>query len=419
MSTHLSEALALIDEATVVADTSSLIVAASENPGGTEILSVRMLEGIASRLGMRTKRQNVAPGRPNLSITAGPDAPGILFLGHSDVVPGGEGWTGGPFTPRVIDGAIVGRGAADMKGGLAAVLQAMGAVTAVRPDIPMELLVTVDEEDLATGALAHLESVAPKPYWACVVAEPTNLAAVVACRGAANFEIEVQGRAAHAGRPEEGLNAILIATRIIEAIDEDHRSMRASASGRLGSGTWNIGRIDGGHGTSIVPDRCTLLLDRRLMPGERAADVLTWLEQATALECPEGATVTVRTLMEMPGFDVPDTHPLVTHVVDSLVAEQHEAIVEAWSAACEGGFMHSHHGMPTVVFGPGDILGQAHQPDESVPIADLAVASRAYARLAIAVADDPECTRGRTRDRPSTTRPARTTSATDPQEVPK
>ncbi|HEY6800184.1 MAG TPA: M20 family metallopeptidase [Agromyces sp.] len=395
MSRHLSEALLLIDEATVVADAASLIVAASENPGGTEMQSVRMLEGIASRLGLRTKRHDVAPGRPNLSITTGPDEPGILFLGHSDVVPGGEGWSGGPFTPRVIDGALVGRGAADMKGGLAAVVQAMGAVTVVRPDIPMELLVTVDEEDLATGALAHVTTVEPRPYWACVVAEPTNLAVVVACRGAANFEIEVHGRAAHAGRPEDGINAIMIATRVMKVIDENHTSMRASRSGRLGSGTWNIGRIDGGHGTSIVPDRCTLLLDRRLMPSERAADVLAWLEEATALECPDGATVTVRTLMEMPGFETPDTHPIVTHVVDSLADEQRDAPVEAWTAACEGGFMHAHHGMPTVVVGPGDLVGQAHQPDESVPIADLAAAARVYARLAIAVADDPECTRHR------------------------
>jgi succinyl-diaminopimelate desuccinylase len=395
VSRHLSEALLLIDEATVVADAASLIVAASENPGGTEMQSVRMLEGIASRLGLRTKRHDVAPGRPNLSITTGPDEAGILFLGHSDVVPGGEGWSGGPFTPRVIDGALVGRGAADMKGGLAAVVQAMGAVTAVRPDIPMELLVTVDEEDLATGALAHVTTVEPRPYWACVVAEPTNLAVVVACRGAANFEIEVHGRAAHAGRPEDGINAIMIATRVMKVIDENHTSMRASRSGRLGSGTWNIGRIDGGHGTSIVPDRCTLLLDRRLMPGERAADVLAWLEEATALECPDGATVTVRTLMEMPGFETPDTHPIVTHVVDSLADEQRDAPVEAWTAACEGGFMHAHHGMPTGVDGPGDLVGQAHQPEESVAIADLAAAARVYARLAIAIADDPECTRHR------------------------
>ncbi|GAA1423649.1 M20 family metallopeptidase [Agrococcus citreus] len=388
-SAALEQALALIDEATVVADASSLILAASENPGGTELVAVRVLESIASRLGGRSRRQLVAPGRPNLSIRFGPDAteatPGVLMLGHSDVVPAGEGWAADPFNPRVADGWLTGRGAADMKGGIAAALQAMAAVHRAMPDAPLELLVTVDEEDLATGIEAHLAATDPAAiYRACIVAEPTDMAVVIACRGAANLQVEVSGRAAHAGRPEDGASAITTAARIIDWVADDHARMRAGASGLLGSATWNVGRVEGGHGTSIVPDRCTLLIDRRLMPGETGSEALAQLEAgiADALGS-DGCTADATLLMEMPGFETAPTHPLVATAVEALVAEGVPAPVEAWTAACEGGFIARHHGCPTVIVGPGDITGQAHQPDERVRIADLGAAARAYTRMLV------------------------------------
>ncbi|MGY3127521.1 succinyl-diaminopimelate desuccinylase [Agrococcus sp. UYP33] len=385
----LERALALVDEATIVADASSLILAASENPGGTELVAVRVLESIASRLGGRSRREPVAPDRPNLSIRFGPDpteaVPGILMLGHSDVVPAGEGWAADPFNPRVADGWLTGRGAADMKGGIAAALQALAAVHTVRPELPLELLVTVDEEDLATGIEAHLAATdAAAVYRACIVAEPTDLAVVIACRGAANLQVEVSGRAAHAGRPEDGASAITTAARIVDWIADDHARLRAGASGLLGSATWNVGRIEGGHGTSIVPDRCTLLVDRRLMPGETGAEALGQLSAGIerALR-DDGCTADASLLMEMPGFETDGAHPLVGAAVDALVAEGAPAPVEAWTAACEGGFIARHHGCPTIILGPGDITGQAHQPDERVRIADLRAAARAYVRLAL------------------------------------
>ncbi|WP_206447938.1 M20 family metallopeptidase [Agrococcus sp. KRD186] len=388
----VERALALVEDATIVADASSLILAASENPGGTELHTVRVLESIASRLGGRTERTTVAPDRPNLSIRFGPDAtaqrPAVLMLGHSDVVPAGEGWTANPFSPRVADGWLTGRGATDMKGGIAAALQAMGAVHQVLPQLPLELLVTVDEEDLATGIQAHIastEGAAPLGrYLACIVAEPTDLAVVIACRGAANLLVEVTGRAAHAGRPEDGASAITTAARIASWIAEDHDRMRAGAGGLLGSATWSVGRIEGGHGTSIVPDRCTLLVDRRLMPDETGEQALAQLEAGIAgLPGIPGCTAHARLQMEMPGFETDPTHSLVQAAVTALTAEGAEAPMEAWTAACEGGFIARHHGCPTIILGPGDITSQAHQPDERVAIADLATAARAYTRMLV------------------------------------
>ncbi|MFC7430201.1 MULTISPECIES: M20 family metallopeptidase [unclassified Agrococcus] len=387
----VERALALVDEATIVADASSLILAPSENPGGTEARAARALAAIASRLGGRVALEEAAPGRPNASVRFGPDvdasgSAGLLFLGHSDVVPAGPGWTRDPFAPTVVDGTLVGRGATDMKGGLAAVLQALAAVHRIRPDVPLELLVTADEEDLALGMAAQLRH-PPRPYLACIVAEPTDLATVVACRGASNHEIVVHGRAAHAGRPEDGASAIAGAAAVVDAILADHAALRAGASGLLGSASWSVGRIDGGHATSIVPDRCTLLVDRRLLPGEDAGTVLQALlaEVRPRVES-LGCTVEGATLMAMPGFTTDAAHPLVDAAVAALAAEGRTSRVEVWTAACEGGFVAEHHGCPTIILGPGDITGQAHQPDEHVRIADLGTAARAYVRLAMALA---------------------------------
>ncbi|HIY66624.1 MAG TPA: M20/M25/M40 family metallo-hydrolase [Candidatus Agrococcus pullicola] len=382
--TDLEDVLALIDGATIVADTSSLILAKGENPGGTEVKTVEVLEMIASRLGGRTERRNVAPDRPNLSIKFGPDEPGILFLGHSDVVPEGTGWqVTNAFMPRVVDGKLYGRGAVDMKGGLAAIMQAAAAVTQVDPSVPIEILVTADEEDLSLGMRRELQEAA-RDYLCCIVGEPTNMATVVACRGAANFRVTVHGKAAHAGRPEDGVNAITAASRIALLIAGDHERLRAGAKGLLGSASWSIGRIQGGHGTSIVPDLCEILVDRRLMPHESGADAMEGLNALIQQEHTlDGCSTSVEQLMEMPGFETEADHPLTQDVVKALELERFESPVEAWTAACEGGFVHQHHGCPVVIMGPGDIRNQAHQPDECVPIADLELAARAYARVAM------------------------------------
>lgn len=380
----IEKALELIDGATIVADASSLILANSENPGTTEIRTVEVLEMIASRLGGRTKRRQVAPGRPNLSIKFGPDEPGLLFLGHSDVVPAGTGWSvTQPFSPRVVDGKLYGRGSVDMKGGLAAVLQAMAAVNASAPELPLELLVTVDEEDLSLGMLAELED-ASRDYIACVVAEPTDMSTVIACRGAANFKITVTGSAAHAGRPEDGVNAITAASRIALLIAGEHERLRAGSRGLLGSASWSVGVIQGGHGTSIVPDRCELLVDRRLMPGETGATALADLQEIIAREHTlDGCDTQVELLMQMPGFETDAAHPLTEACVGALEADGFSSPVEAWTAACEGGYVHQHHACPIIILGPGDIRNQAHQPNEHVFISDLELAARAYARIAM------------------------------------
>ncbi|WP_427869959.1 M20 family metallopeptidase [Leucobacter luti] len=387
---------ALIDLDQIVEDTCDLIAGMGENPGGTEGETVRRLLAICERIGADTELQEIAPGRPNLLAGLGPkDGPAILFLGHSDVVPAGEGWHADPFAPRVLDGEIIGRGSTDMKGGLAAVLAAMAAVHELSPELRLELLCTVDEEDRALGVQAWLADHPPREYLACVVAEPTDLEIVVGCRGAANLNLEVFGGSAHAGRPEDGASSIYGASRIVELVRGFHAEARAGErDALLGTATWNVGTLVGGTGTSMVPRLTELTIDRRTMPGEDAWEILDHLLIAARADIagsgiPNAERIEVRGTVDMvmPGFRTDEDAPIVRIAARSLTEQQGmPAKITGWTAACEGGFIARHNGTPTIILGPGDINTQAHQPDERVSIEHIGIAARAYASIALGIA---------------------------------
>lgn len=417
--------LSLIREVDLIELTSALVAAGGENPGGTEEATVEVLANFCRGAGLEVSTDLVAPGRPNFTaVLPGRKQPGetqtsgtqpratrphatragLLFLGHSDVVPAGTGWDRPPFEPFVRDGRLFGRGSTDMKGGLAAVLIAFQALRAAGVELPgsAALACTVDEEDLGIGIRAYtaavkaaalaaspdspLTSAGPAfPYSACVVAEPTDLETVIACRGDSYLELTVTGKSAHSGRPADGRNAIDAAAKILDLVRADHARLQADADPLLGSGTWNIGLIRGGTGISMVAAECTVSLDRRLMPDEDPQLILDSL-LARVREAgidTDGISVEASVTMEMPGFRTPESHPLVSNAVSALADAGVASVVSGWSAACDGGFISRDLGLPVIVMGPGGLNDQAHQVNESVSVAELFAASRAYALMCL------------------------------------
>lgn len=385
--------LARLDIEGVATLTEALVEAGGQSPDGFEEPTVAVLGDALRTIGADIRLTQVRPGRPNLIARVGQDQaePGLLYLGHSDVVPAGAGWSGGPFTPRRVDGQIIGRGAADMKGGLAAAVAAIAAVHAEAPEIPLTLLCTIDEEADALGIRHHITSTTtPIRYDACVVVEPTSMSIITGCRGATNLRVDVRGASAHAGRPADGASAILAAAEVIAAVEFDGVELQSMAHSALGVGTWNIGTISGGHGTSIVPDRCTLSIDRRTLPDEDPDLILGQLLQDSrarvrkrARPGTERITISGAVEMTMPGFLTDPASPLVGDICAAVRDAGAPGDLGVWTASCEAGFIARHHGAPTVVLGPGDLHRQAHQPDESVPIDELLTAARAYALIAL------------------------------------
>ncbi len=394
MTAHEARLLAAIDSDEIVELASRLIEAGGENPGSTEESVADVLAGRGRALGFDVDIIPVAPGRPNVIVSVGSsDRPGVLFVGHSDVVPAGEGWTRDPFDAFVSDGRLYGRGACDMKGGLAAVVVAMAALDrcGTMGATPMSLACLVDEEDTGLGIRSFVRAVGTRSYSHAVVAEPTGLVTITGCRGAANLEITVSGRSAHAGRPSNGRNAVSAAARVVVLIESLAAELRASAHPVLGPGTWNVGTIAGGTGTSIVPDRCVISADRRLLPEENAHQIARRLQQdiVSAGITGDGIDVSVDVSMEMPGFLTDVDAEICTTAVGAVSDVVGYRGTDVWTASCDGGFINRDMGIATIVLGPGEIEEQAHQPDESVSVQQLQDSARAYALLASRISELP------------------------------
>ena len=384
--------LDLIDTDELVDLTCALVNAAGENPGGTEEDTAHVLERAASERGVTARSDVVSPGRPNVDVdlpVGGPvaDGPGLLFLGHSDVVPAGPGWMRAPYDAVVDGDRLYGRGATDMKGGLAAVLCAMDALrrSGVCLSGPVRLSSTVDEEDLGLGIRQLTARGLGRAFLGCVVAEPTDLQTVIACRGDAYLEVEITGVPAHSGRPADGRNAIDAAAALLRLIRRDHEEHARRSDPLLGSPTWNVGKIEGGRATSMVAPSCHVWLDRRLMPGEDPERIVAELRAAVdrAGITGDGISLDVEITMSMPGFRTDREHELVTTVHDAVADAGGATSIGGWTAACDGGFIARDHGVPTVVMGPGGLNDQAHQVDESVSVEELSQAARAYTLTAL------------------------------------
>jgi acetylornithine deacetylase/succinyl-diaminopimelate desuccinylase family protein len=385
-----SQVLAAIDGSELTALLQELVRRSSENPPGGEEAVARLLADTCRALGLAAELYDVVAGRPNLYASLGPPGePGLLFLGHTDTVPAGDGWTHAPFGGELVDGRVIGRGAADMKAGIAAAVIAMAALKrcGIELERPVALAAVIDEEETGAGVKALLE----RPGFgaaAAVVPEPTDLRTIIACRGNCYVEVEVTGRSAHAGALHEGRNAIYGATRVVDAIRGLHAELATRRHPLLGTGSWSVGTIRGGTGTAMVPDRCRISADRRLLPDESGEDAHAQVRAAVAaLDLgADGLGARTELLMEIPSFELPPDHDLVEGVRRaSIDAGAPEQPVAGWTAACDGGYLMRYAGIPSVVLGPGSVVGQAHRPDESVPVAEVAVAARAYALYAARV----------------------------------
>jgi acetylornithine deacetylase len=379
-----------IDESALIALTAELVRAGGSNPPGEEAATVEVLSAAAAGLGLDVVEAEVEPGRNNVRVTLeGAAGPGLLLLGHTDVVPVGEGWTTAPFGGAMRDDRIYGRGAADMKGGLAAALTALAALRGTGLSGPVELAALVDEEETGKGIRAYVTTAAgsaQRRFLGCVTAEPTDLQTVIGARGASYLRVEIHGRACHAGNPDDGANAIYGAAAVISEIERMHAELAEQPHPLLGPATWSVGQIRGGSGGAIVPAECVLVADRRLLPGESGTVVLDGLrERLAALGlAARGLAVDVEMPMEMPAFQTPADSDLARTTDVALTDAGGPGLpLGGWTAACDGGFIARDLGVPVVVLGPGSVTGQAHRADESVAVSELLVAARAYVLTAL------------------------------------
>ncbi len=311
--------------------------------------------------------QEVAPGRPNVIGHIDAKALQTLLLeAHLDTAQV-EGMTIEPFDPRIRDGRLYGRGSCDTKGSLAAFLQGTVAVLATPQKLSFNivLLFVSDEEYRFTGA-QHAVKCGLKADFG-IAGEPTRLAIVRAHKGVTRWRIITKGVAAHSAYPDRGRNAIYAMSKVVDRLEEHgNRLLAGERHPVLGTPTLSVGVIEGGQAVNVVPDRCWIEIDRRTLPGETAENAIESVKAVLQdspdleLEAP---------YLSVAGMEVAEDTPIVQRLARSIKEIAGTAAIEAASYATDAGFYNSA-GIPTVVFGPGDIA-QAHTKEEYIELHQL------------------------------------------------
>jgi acetylornithine deacetylase/succinyl-diaminopimelate desuccinylase family protein len=358
----------------------ALIAHRSENPPGNEAGCAHFLDSFLKDRGVETSLVEAAPDRPNLYATIGTSGLTLVFCGHLDTVPAGDGWTFDPFAGTVADGRVYGRGACDMKAGLATMVAAMLAVkrSGVPIDGSLALHAVIDEE---FGCAGGRKAASEQPGDWAIVAEPSSSQVFAVGNGQACFVITFHGKAVHSSHPEQGRNAINDAAAFINSLEAETLRLAASPFPGIGPGTYSIGLIAGGRGGSTVADRCEVTIDRRVLPCESLESVhaeLQRLLERLATQRPGLLWELSQPVAFPPLAGTASSHleQALTSAVRDLgrpIPKQRPGMRFATDAA-----WYEAAGCPAVVFGPGD-MSIAHQPDEYVAIEDLNAAARALA----------------------------------------
>ena len=314
--------------------------------------------------------------KANLVVRLGPDVEdgsGLTLSGHMDVVPAEEpDWRSDPFRLTRSGETWVGRGAADMKGFLALAINRLAGLEAARLRRPLALLLTYDEEVGTVGArhFAETSDASVRLPLDVVIGEPTSLRVVRLHKGMLRIQLVFHGRAAHSGFPHLGRNAIEPAARAIASLAELRATMERErpAQGEhfpeVPYAALNIGVIEGGSAANVIPDRCSVQLGIRLVPGMKPADVAERVRKAVAIALPE-ERFELATLGESPAMLLDEAASLHREL-SSLVGQTG---TESVAFATDAGWLQ-RVGYRCVIFGPGDIR-VAHRANESVPIAEL------------------------------------------------
>ena len=341
------------------------------SPGGAGEAAIASLAAdLLETWGLSASVHEVAPGgRCNVVATLEGEGPTLMLNGHLDTV-GVEGMTVGPFSAEIVASRLIGRGACDMKGGLASLLAVASRLASGGPRPNLVVALTADEEHASLGMQAIVRD-GPAADLA-VVCEPTSLAVMPAHKGFVWVRATFRGRAAHGSRPELGVDAIRHAALYVAALDRYVEDLGARPSHPLlGRGSLHTGTMTGGTAPSVYPDQCEVQLECRTLPGTSATEVVAEmqrvLEGLAAREPSLDGSLEV--MLERPGTEVSEESDLVQGLLEAGRSHGLGSTVAGMSAWVDAALLNES-GTPAVCFGPG-ATEQAHTADEWIDVREI------------------------------------------------
>ena len=361
-----------------------LIRIPSFNPPGSEKKIAECIRGILKKIGVPAKVEPVDKDRANVTgiLKGAAGGPVLVLNGHLDTVPVKEGWQHEPFSGEIYGNRIYGRGAADMKGAIAAMIGAAKKIKESKDKINGSLILSfvADEERKNSGTIRFLEKHKDIDY--AVVGEPSDLDVVISNRGVLRLEISTFGKAGHASNPAGGVNAIYNMNKAIGSLMELSESYGSNMENYTQKPSLSVSLIVGGTAENIIPDKCEIIIDRRTVYHESTDDVIKEItgrfEEIKRKERTFGYSYKVTG--ELGPWKAGDDSGLLK-MADRVYQGcfNKRPILKDLGATCETA-LFAAKGIDTLVFGPGSIE-QAHTRDEYVEISQLNRACEYYYRL--------------------------------------
>jgi acetylornithine deacetylase/succinyl-diaminopimelate desuccinylase family protein len=349
-------------------------------PGEAELANY--VSDFFDKHGIQHSRQAVLPGRDNVigCLPGKQSGKRIILEAHMDTV-SIAGMSIPPFEPHIESGRLHGRGACDTKAGLAAMLHALVDLkrSGIQPACEIWLAAVVDEEYSFRGVVELCKGLSAN---AAIVAEPTELRAVIASKGVLRWRMIAHGKSAHSSKTHLGINAIYHMARVILAIEHEQLTLAAHQHPLLGSASVNVGRIAGGVQVNFVPDQCAIEIDRRLLPHESVAQVLQSYQQL--LDQLQAAHPDFVVRMETPMLvdEALDTaaESQVAGVASTILRDMGLNDQPAGVPFGSDASKLSRAGVPSIIFGPGSI-DQAHAAVEYVDLDQVEQACEFFRRF--------------------------------------
>ncbi len=362
--------------------------------GANEQAAARLVYELLCEWGWQPLWEEVAPGRPNviaeLRGSLG-DGPLLLFEGHTDVVTPGDvsKWTHAPFAGEIMDGRLYGRGAADMKAGVSAMLFAARALQLAGAPFKgcIRLLIPVDEEGMMLGIKHMVAQGHAQGAYAAIICEPEEREICLASKGALRLRLISHGRIAHGAMPEEGINALVGMLRLLSRILELEQRLQQEHGPHPLLGKLYISPTvmrapfnSDPSQLNCLPDYCDAYLDIRSTPAIQHSQLIAsmrclmdeissqWSSYRFELEI----------IDDRPAVEIAETHPVVQALAQAHKQVYGEAAL--WGGvpgSTDGTILARDAGVPVVVYGPGN-KRIPHQPDEYVELEEMQRAAQVY-----------------------------------------